>query len=146
MLIAYIYAVRGFLVLRRQLNLLKQDNSSGCSTTQYTHPPSGSVDRPTTAAEERAPASPAPVTVQRSKTKRQARKRGGRSKAKAGPQEGEGEPWPTCWVLNLTMLFRLSKPMPDFGTDKMRALFKTIRRRALRLAAHNPPAWKNLNW
>ena len=38
-------AVRGFLVLRRQLNLLKQDNSSGCSTTQYTHPPSGSVDR-----------------------------------------------------------------------------------------------------
>ena len=85
---------------------------------------------------------PEPTTEPRSKTKHKARKRGGRSKAKAEPQEGEGEPWPTCWVLNLTMLFRLSKPMPAFGTDKMHALFKVIRRRALRLAgfqAARPP-------
>jgi hypothetical protein len=146
-------ASRDLLALRRQESSNQHSPSSGYSALSNT-PAQRTADRPTTVAEENTLLASEPTTEQRPKTTQKARKRGGRSKAKAGQQTSkdeprsaqheatasENEPWPTCWVLNLTSLFRLMKPMPDFGADKMRALAKVLRQRALRLAAYIAPA------
>ena len=137
-------ATRSLLVqCRQESSAPKQSTPSGCSTPPK-EPAQQLVDRPTKAAEDGASHATEPTTATRSKTARQARKRGGRNKAKHSAQHeataSENEPWPTCWVLNLTSLFRLMKPMPDFGADKMRALAKVLRQRALRLAAYIAPA------
>ena len=130
-------AVRGFLALRCQESPKGQSTTSGCSTNFHPPPPSGLVDRPTMAAEDGILPVLEPTTEQRSKTKRQTRKRGGRAKAKAAeqPEANREAAWPSCDVLNLTFLFRLMKPMPQFEADKLRALVNIIASRAARLAA-----------
>jgi len=98
--------------------------SSGCST-HTPKPPSGQVDRLTTAAEESN--ADKSSTAQPEKTARRSRKRGGRSKAKdltaeldsAAPQQ---QTTPITDYIALPLLFGEMRPMPDFPAAKLPVL------------------------
>ena len=114
--------------------------SSECST-HTPKPPSGQVDRLTTAAEESN--ADKSSTAQPEKTARRSRKRGGRSKAKdltaeldsAAPQQ---QTTPITDYIALPLLFGEMRPMPDFPAAKLPVLGAVVLERAKRVEMATP--------